>query len=97
MSPRPVLASRITKDRYLTRALRYHEELYGEARLIFESSVEPGYITLTKLVVPELEGEEREREKKIRGRLYNEAHRQEDQDYAELFRLLGRNVRSWWD
>jgi len=92
-----ILASRIVADDYLGWVLRRHVQEWGEARCILGESRDDGSVELLEIAVPHLEGDDRKREKRLRSRLYDEARRQRDQDYRELFRLLDKYVEHWWD
>ena len=92
-----IRASRIVADDYLGWVLRRHVQEWGEARCILGESRDDGSVELLEIAVPHLEGDDRKREKRLRYRLYDEARRQRDQDYRELFRLLDKYVEHWWD
>jgi len=91
-----ILCTRILQHDYLMSALRPHEAEWGGARCILGESTGPS-VPLLEIAVPHLTGQDREREKAIRYRLYKKATRQEDQDWSELFRLIGKQIRGWWD
>ena len=86
-----ILCTRIIKDDYLTNALRHHEQWWGVSEVLFCGN------RVDEVAVPNLVGREREQEKQIRGRLYRRGDRQENEEYKELFRLLNKYVRGWWD
>lgn len=91
-----ILCTRILQHNYLMNALKPHEEKWGEARCILGES--NGYsVPLLEIAVPHLTGKEREKEKVLRKRLYDRATRQEDQDWAELFCLMWKQIRGWCD
>ena len=91
-----ILASRIRKGKYLIRHLRYHKEIWGESEWILEP-LSDGSCEWKGFRVPGLTDEEHAREQEEWHRLAKEAERQEEQDYAELFRLLHKQIRYWWD
>lgn len=92
-----ILCTRIIQDGYLTSALHYHEQIWGEAKIMLEDIPGSENSLLREIAVPHLVGKEREREKAIRNKLYDRSRRQEDQDWVELFRLMNKQIRGWWD
>ncbi len=88
-----ILAKRIVDNEYLENTLRYHEEIYGVAEMVWDRSNNE----LIGYAVPALSDRQGEAEKKARDKLYREVSRQEDADYKILFTLIRQNVRGWWD
>jgi len=88
-------ATRLLEDRYLTEALKPHEKKYGVAQCITEPT-ETDIIQLVEIAVPELEGEEREREKEERYAIYRQSTEEAKQDLETLCATL-RRMENWWD
>ena len=91
-----ILATRIERGDYLMNHLRYHKQIWGESDWILEPLPDGNY-EWKGFRVPGLTDEEHAQEQKEWHRLAKEADRQEEQDYAELFRLLHKQIRYWWD
>ena len=89
-------AERIAKDEYLSVVLAPHEKKWGEAEIIWKS-IDDEYDELVDVAVLGLDDVASAMEKRERLALYRLADHLREQDYEQLFALMGKHIQGWWD
>lgn len=89
-------AERIANDEYLSVVLAPHEKKWGEAEIIWKC-IDDEHSELVDVAVLGLDDEASTMEKRGRLALYRLTDHLREQDYEQLFALMGKHIQGWWD
>ena len=94
-----LLLDRLIKDEYHDNVFRNHDKKWGDIDLIFMESKEyPEEYSEVKINYPNVKTEEDKKlEKKEFKRLSNKPQELINQDLELLFKIMRKNIQTWWD
>ena len=92
-----LLLARLIEDDYLSNATKYHDEKWGELRLITKPIPGTEVCSVETETTKPLTEKEKERESKARMALYKHGDKMKEQDLDLLFKIMRKHIQGWWD
>jgi len=92
-----LILGRLIEDDYLFNATKYHDEKWGELRLITKPIPETQVCFVEVETTKPLTEKEKIQERKERSAAFKHGENMRKQDLDMLFNIMKKHVEGWWD